>query len=330
MPATAHRDWAKESETRGERREIVEQYTITDCPTRAAGFIATGFPLHNAQLEPGSQMRVYTRDVQGGPGPQVKIGIVRYREGDWKSTQDDNPLARPARVSWSRSYEQRTPGFDALGNPIRNTAGLPFNPPPPTPGTILRLTIVRNEAFYDYDHYSQFVATTNSNRFRFTEETWIEVGNALCEDIIPGNEYNAVNEAYVEMVFRFAIKRPVQPAQGAIWQTGQPLYPHDSHIASQGDMGWWDDSGTKRVGPFCDQSGNLLGVVDLDADGLPRPPSTTGEQVYVKGNGVARSPVAPPENIKRLPISPYSIQNTGPTFLLKSDYGESDFSAIGI
>ena len=42
--------------------------------------------------------------------------------------EDENPLARPAKISWSAAMYQRATLFDADGKPIRNAAGDLFDP----------------------------------------------------------------------------------------------------------------------------------------------------------------------------------------------------------
>ncbi len=53
---------------------------------------------------------------------------VQYSAELQEREEDENPLARPAKISWSAAMYQRATLFDADGKPIRNAAGDLFDP----------------------------------------------------------------------------------------------------------------------------------------------------------------------------------------------------------
>ena len=74
---------------------------------------------------------------------------VRVDYGNVPTYED--PLTKPAEHSWSSVVSVEPTDVDALGDPILNAAGEPFDPPPTEGVRDPILTIVRNEAGFDPD-----------------------------------------------------------------------------------------------------------------------------------------------------------------------------------
>lgn len=81
------------------------------------------------------------------------------------ATRSQNPTDRPAVLKIS--FEQREIGLyvDLEGDPIINSAGDPFDPPPTMEETIGIISITRNKASVDFAQYMDFNGATNEFTF---------------------------------------------------------------------------------------------------------------------------------------------------------------------
>jgi len=75
--------------------------------------------------------------------------------------QQKPPLERPPVIVWNMEHRQVFPTHDAAGDPLRNTAGDVFDPPPAMDRTILICTITRNEASYNAQLALQYANKVN-------------------------------------------------------------------------------------------------------------------------------------------------------------------------
>ncbi len=76
-----------------------------------------------------------------------------------------NPLLMPIDVSWTLRDHEVVADVDIYGNPIVNTAGDPFDPPIIEDDPRPTLTVVRNEAVFNYDIFAQYRRAINSDNF---------------------------------------------------------------------------------------------------------------------------------------------------------------------
>lgn len=119
--------------------------------------------------------------------------------------QIENPLLRPPVISWDTITVAVPATHDADGNPVRNTAGDPFDPPPEEEETRLYLRVTKNMATYDATGYMEFQDTVNS-------EAWLvfQPGEARCRKIRGDNRWE--NGLYYWVVsFEFELRKEVIP-----------------------------------------------------------------------------------------------------------------------
>ena len=81
------------------------------------------------QPHPNSpRLRVASNEPRRREGTLLWDITVQYSAELQEREEDENPLARPAKISWSAAMYQRATLFDADGKPIRNAAGDLFDP----------------------------------------------------------------------------------------------------------------------------------------------------------------------------------------------------------
>jgi hypothetical protein len=82
-----------------------------------------------------------------------------------QSQQAQNPLDRPAEIEWSFAKYQKAVDRDIYGKAIRNSAGLPFDPPPEIDEGRPILTINRNEATFNFANAYAYQDAVNQDTF---------------------------------------------------------------------------------------------------------------------------------------------------------------------
>lgn len=315
--ATAHRQWQRDADNRAEKREVEEEWIVVDAATRDLAYQATGLPAHNQQLEPGSALRVRSRFAGNGGGPRTWRVRIRYAEGDWQTF--DDPLNRPPTISWSRSFTEKPSDIDATGKPVINANGDFFRPSTTREYQSLFLTIRRNEPFFDYDNYKQFINTVNSNEFPFSPGSTVARGQALCLNIIPAGEYKS-NAPYVEMLFQFELREgPPAPVAG-------PTFPFDDHIPNVGRRAY---AAGGKLGYICYANGEKVTEdVRLQANGIP---FDTDLKVKTSAKSAPQLIIANPDTTQHITaerLSPYSTSTQ--VFIRVPRKRETNFASIGL
>ncbi|QDU62175.1 hypothetical protein Pan216_30420 [Planctomycetes bacterium Pan216] len=79
--------------------------------------------------------------------------------------EQDNPLERPADISWDMAQFREDVRVDEDGIPIRSSAGQPYDPAPQRDQSRPTLRIVRNEASYSASLPVEFSDSVNSDYF---------------------------------------------------------------------------------------------------------------------------------------------------------------------
>lgn len=129
------------------------------------------------------------------------------RPGQWT----ENPLNQPARYKWSRRREEFFFPRDRRGNYYRNTAGDPYENPPPTPLNLLVCTISSNVATYNPLILAEYGDAVNLDPF-----LGFSPGYAKIEDIQP-SDLQMVEDKYAYYTLEIVVVfRP----------PGLPWHPH--------------------------------------------------------------------------------------------------------
>ena len=76
-----------------------------------------------------------------------------------------NPLLRPPEISWGTRAEAAVAEEDKDGEPITNSAGIPFDPPLEVEERIAVLTVVKNMARYNGIQMLEYIGRTNHARW---------------------------------------------------------------------------------------------------------------------------------------------------------------------
>lgn len=133
-------------------------------------------------------------------GGEVWTATVTYstltRDPD---QEDEDPLNRPMIRTWGAIEYDTYPFRDATDVPIVNTAGQMFRDSVPIPLAMGVLTIVRNEATFDYRDALFYSNRTNTDVFYGADPD-----DVLCKPIRATEKYeNGVNFAEVQYEFHF-------------------------------------------------------------------------------------------------------------------------------
>lgn len=125
-----------------------------------------------------------------------------------------NPLNIPPSVRWSSESEELACTHDRNGNPIRNSAGDPFDPPLAIPVSTPVATVTRNLATFDPTWIDAFKDHVNS-----TAWMGFPANTVLCKDIGADRQYDADFGYYWAVTYEFAF-RPIWVDGSIIIQPG--------------------------------------------------------------------------------------------------------------
>lgn len=95
-----------------------------------------------------------------------------------------DPTQEPPAYEWTSETKEVALVVDIEGDPILNSVGLPFDPPPTTPIAWPVLRYSRNELTYDRDEKAQYFYKTNT-----TEFLGAGPGKVLCKPITGSSRY---------------------------------------------------------------------------------------------------------------------------------------------
>lgn len=337
--ATATLNWSGESASESHNgttlvRNRSQRWTVIDADEADDALNATGLPIYNQELVPGSTFRVRAR-TPSRIAPRTWEVTVEYAippAGEFTGGGDPNdPLSRPMRIRWGVRPYSKAMQVDATNRPIRNSAGVFFDPLPETEVYIETLSILRNESTYDRAKARQFRNHVNNNQF-VVGNTTILPYECKCVYIGPSSEFEAT-ATYIEIEYQFEIAGDLR-ADSTPNESG---FPFDFHVVDQGTRGWFNDGTNNRLGFFCTyevDSGNnyVTRVIDepvlLDGTGKP---IDTAIRVTNKpdGTGKVYTPIANPSTSERMSEdyeSPFSTSSVKQW--LFANLPEADFSQI--
>ena len=131
--------------------------------------------------------------------PRMVHVVVNYSDVFDELTEDPDPLARPADITWSTVQYDVPFEVDADDTAVLNSAGDPFDPPPTEPQYRLQCTIEKNVATHDPDDAFSFINTVNNGAITIAGVP-VTAGQALL------TEWRATSEregdtAYVRVAF---------------------------------------------------------------------------------------------------------------------------------
>ena len=135
-------------------------------------------------------------------GPMLfEVPVTYEREGDG---DQDSPLDAAPDIRWDTVSSTEAKDFDANGDAITNSAGVPFDPPLTFEVNDRRLSYSRNEASYDPVAAGEFDNVTNGDEFL----GW-PPGTVLCKPITGDSKHEGelwYSHTRYEFIFRKGIE----------------------------------------------------------------------------------------------------------------------------
>jgi len=184
-------------------------------------------------------------------GPRTWIVGVKFSPANANAQQKDR---NKPQIQWWRQVSREAVDADADGNPITNSAGDPFDPPPEKEFGERGFSIFRYEKSYDlllaesFEDSVNDAAVTLLGRYKFRPlqlkfDSYLPTGRVA---------YDATE---IEMEYRFSIRRDQVP--------NAKVSPWDWRLIDQGRAGWGQDSNGKLIRqPFTFKKTNQSGGVD--------------------------------------------------------------------
>lgn len=116
--------------------------------------------------------------------------------------QQENPLLRPAEISWDSTHVMIPLERDSGGDAITNSAGERFDPPPEIEDYRLTLTIVKNQPLFDARLILRYQGRVNSH-------PWygLDAGTVRCTKIAGSRKFEN-GKLYWQNTYAFEIKEP--------------------------------------------------------------------------------------------------------------------------
>lgn len=199
---------------------------------------------------------LHVRDRDADPlGPTAWRVTAGYRFGEFLG--DDDPLNERPKYRQDYEYETVPVDRDVDNNPIKNSAGDSIEGLTDT-RQILVLYVVVNQPSFSLATAEAYNDHVNDRPLVLAGQGTIEGGRALLRYMKVAGEWSP-GDPFVRVEYCIAIKVGLDP-----W---------DWFVRDQGEMGWYDDAGTKKKGAIMQPNGTKPpGDVLLDGTGKPIDP----------------------------------------------------------
>lgn len=284
----------------------VNVYEVSGVSSREEALEAAGVPQIGDSHEFQSIMKCSDVDATGGP--TLWIVSARYSvppTGDWTLAPGD-PLDEPAVIAYTRTIEYIDADRDINGNAVKNLAGDVFRVTPTQPITIERISVFRNEPFYDRPKANLFSNTVNDSDVTFLGASFAK-DSMLCLGIAPSEDFTT-EATYLPIRYDFEARNYPD------------IHPHQKWERNVGAVGWFRVSGDTdpngpldRRGRFINGDGEPTGEIDLKRDGTPY---DTTVKVLKRVNG---DPGSPPESATPSPAPSSATEGVEPLEILERD-----------
>jgi hypothetical protein len=251
-------------------------------------------PQADEAITPGSPILCRGPSVPEVLSNDVRIIRCQYAipaDGTW-AKNDLDPLKEPPEVQWDPAEISFPVDVDVDGRPIVNTAGDPFEPPTRRI-KFKRLTIVRNELYFNLAKSTTFEDSVNSTAVSLSGVTTVVPNYMLCTSIGPAERYKSTAK-YVKMAYQFDI----------MFSKDLGAHPWQWAFLNVGRNGWATVGGKKQLGAFATQpSGANTTVYAWNQDirlaltGAPITSLFPDIKVQLNGDGqttIAYAPETPP------------------------------------
>lgn len=254
----------------------------------------------NSQYPLDSRLRATVPQVErlsGNGDYRASVSYIRPEQGSVTERPDDL-LDAPPLIQWSKGSEAVPTDVDAMGNPIVNTAYLPFDTQFTTSLNFRILKITINQSAYSVAQALAYEDHVNADTVTIPLSGSVAPGQMLCVSIEPTAAFDEEAEI-IPVAYTFHLRKGTRVDEDGVWDAWK------YRILNVGRTGWWDDSGTKRPGPFVSPAANNMAggvIIDsplvLENDG--KPVSRYNAKVAKTADGVAATAVAAPSTVNPL------------------------------
>lgn len=248
------RQWSQDRFKRGESAS--QTYWVDAADENAASF-AAGVPQQNTSHPRDIRLLAQVPDVTPkiiSSLYEVVVNFVRLRTGEEQKTED--PIDQPPTVAWQIGTSTEPVDADPNGLPLINSVGDLFENQTEEFISVF-LEYRHNVSTFDVQRALAFSNKVNSDTFTIHTQRGdlrVDPGQALCRFITA--EPFAINAPYVTEILSFEFRED----------------GFERRLLDQGLNGIWDDSGTKRIGQFCNAATPaqiITTPVRLDGGGKP-------------------------------------------------------------
>jgi hypothetical protein len=338
MPTTVTESWSQSRLSYSAPWTATRQFDVVGALSDSAALSASGIPQANDAHPASFLLRCSGPRIVERPGVQFHRVECEYiiPSGGTVSQPTPNPLEAPPMVLWELIEVNEMKDHDVRGKPIYNAAG-DFIGPIDVPRSMYRLTITRNEPYFDILKSHQFSNTVNSSRVTLGRSgrniITVDAFAMRCVAIAPAGEFPAIAAEYVPMRYTFELILGDVPEF-----TVQK--PFDFRILNAGRNGWYaDGSGdtevksklVERVNDATTQSSPVDYDVPLGMTGKPgnNYPRVNVGKVDQDGKIVGYAPADAPVNVRGQPEDWESGPN-GTTFFYYQRFRREDHNLIGL
>jgi len=191
-----------------ERKFQLRVDNVKDGPDAAR--LAPGVPRRGALYITDTERNLNARCVsvvaQASPeGFYLREVVCRYSTGFGDpELHDENPIERPAKLTWGSVKEARVPQVDIYGDAYINSAEQPFEPPYEIQDSLLTLHVEVNLSSFDELKIVEFENAVNETHFL----GW-EPGAVKCESITEKEEWDQRDDgigSYSAVTVTFVMK----------------------------------------------------------------------------------------------------------------------------
>ena len=277
---------------------------------------ATGIPQINESHDQETGLlvkRQRIKQIQSSPLWRVEIFYERPEDGGQHTDGDEeeDPLRRRTKYQWEQINHDLPVDRDFHGNPIVNSAGQGFTPPPRRTIHSIKLTATKNRSTFNAGFWSGYINTVNADTFFGAKPE-----EAFCVEIAPTSVFTK-DSSWIETAYKFEFR------DSAAW--GEK--PFQLRILDQGPMalGYAEGEGENRLFAIYDADNRQVRSALLNGKGNPAKDS-------LRIGNPAKSPAA-----AKLPISvgkeEYRRDGSGPiqaVWLRYRLYKARYFASLGV
>jgi len=271
MPLLATEEWSSHRYTPGESAE--RSWIVTGAQHADQALAAPNIPTVNTTYTRDGRLKAKQPNVeQLGPGGVWRVSVSYNRpEGGENPDNSGNPLDQRAVISWSRAVTQEPVDHDVWMNPIVNSAGSPFNPPPTVSIQSRMVTVTRWESIYDSEMANNFENCINGTNFRLLGRD-LRAGQCMLHSYLPTSP-SPVGTTPVQVAYEIEIR------SGPTTTDAEGIDSHfKARLLDQGQKGFYEPAfggedaggGGVKSGNIADAFGEPIGT-DMLLDGEGRP-----------------------------------------------------------